>query len=82
LIIALIGEVRREKAEKRLPLNTQVKRVTVYAGDAKTAEIIKEGSVDIVGTCKVTNLEVLSEKGSGKELAEYPEVKFVTEYEG
>ena len=82
LIIALIGEVRREKAEKRLPLNTQVKKLTVYAGDAKTAKIIKEGSVDIAGTCKVTNLEVSSEKDNGRELAEYPEVTFITEYEG
>jgi valyl-tRNA synthetase len=81
-IIAVIGEVRREKAEKRLPLNTQIKKLTVYAGDAKMAEIIKEGNVDIAGTCKVSNLEVLSKKGSGRELAEYPEVTFITEYEG
>ena len=81
LIIAVIGEVRREKAEKRLPLNTQIKKLTVYAGNQKTAEIIKESKDDIVGTCKVANLEVLAVKGSGRELAEYPEVKFVAEYE-
>jgi valyl-tRNA synthetase len=80
LIIAVISEVRREKAEKHLPLNTEVKKLTVYAGDEKTAEIIKEGSVDISGTCKVVNLRVLAEKGSGKELAQYPEIHFVAEY--
>jgi valyl-tRNA synthetase len=80
LIIAVIGDVRREKAEKRLPLNTQIKKLTVYAGAAETAEIIKQGSVDISGTCKVANLEVLAEKGSGRELAQYPEVTFVAEY--
>ena len=81
LIIAVIGEVRREKAEKRLPLNTQIKKLTVYAGDPKAAEIIKEGNVDIAGTCKVSNLEVLAEKGSGRALSEYPEVTFTAEYE-
>jgi valyl-tRNA synthetase len=81
LIIAVIGEVRREKAEKRMPLNTQIKTLTVYAGDQKAAEIIQKGNVDIAGTCKVANLEVLGEKGSGRELAEYPEVTFIAEYE-
>jgi valyl-tRNA synthetase len=80
LIIAVIGEVRREKAEKHLPLNTQIKKLTVYAGDGKTAETIKKGDVDIVGTCKVTHLAVLAEKGSGRELAQYPDVHFVAEY--
>ena len=76
----MIGKVRREKAEKQMPLNTQIKKLKVYAGDTKTAEIIKEGSVDIAGTCKVANLEVLAEKGNGRELAQYPDVHFVAEY--
>jgi valyl-tRNA synthetase len=80
VIIALIGDVRREKAEKRLPLNTQIKKLTVYAGDEKTANTIKEGSIDITGTCKVTILEVLAEKGNGRELSQYPDIHFTTEY--
>ena len=80
LIIAVIGDVRREKAEKRLPLNTQIKKLTVYAGDEKTANTIKEGSIDITGTCKVTSLEVLPEKGNGRELSQYPDIHFTTKY--
>ena len=80
LIIAVIAEVRREKAEKHMPLNTQVKKLTVYAGDRETAETIREGEGDITGTCKVASLEVLAEKGSGREIAQYPEVHFVAEY--
>jgi len=80
LIIAVIAEVRREKAEKRMPLNVQVKKLTVYVGDRETAEIIREGEGDITGTCKVASLEVLAEKGSGREIAQYPEVHFVAEY--
>ncbi len=80
LVIAVISEVRREKAEKRMPLNTQIKKLTVYAGDKETAEIIREGEGDITGTCKVANLEVLAEKGSGREIAQFSAVHFVAEY--
>jgi valyl-tRNA synthetase len=80
LIIAVIAEVRREKAEKHMPLNTQVKKLTIYAEDRETAEIIREGEGDITGTCKVASLEVLAEKGSGREIAQHPEVHFVAEY--
>jgi valyl-tRNA synthetase len=80
LIIALITEVRREKAEKRMSLNAQVKKLTVYAGDRGTAAIITGGSEDIVGTCKVASFEVLAEKGSGRQIAQFADVHFVAEY--
>jgi len=80
LIIGVITAVRREKAEKRMPLNVEIKKLTVYAGDKKTAEMIKEGEGDITGTCKVTSLEILAEKGSGREITQHPEVNFVAEY--
>jgi valyl-tRNA synthetase len=80
VIMALITEVRREKAEKRMPLNSQVKKLTVYAGDRETAEIVEEGGEDIAGTCKVARLEVVAEKGSGREIAQFANVSFVTEY--
>jgi valyl-tRNA synthetase len=80
LIMALITEVRREKAEKRLPLNSQINKLTVYAGDVETAEMIKEGSEDVAGTCKVAHFEVLAEKSSGREVAQFADVSFVVEY--
>jgi len=81
LIMAVISEVRREKAEKHMPLNAQVKKLTVYAGDnIETANVILSGSEDIAGTCKVARLEVLAEKGSGREIAQFADVHFVTEY--
>ena len=82
LITALITEVRREKAEKHMSLNTQVKKLTVYTGDKETAAIIAESSEDIVGTCKVANLEVLAKKSSGRQIAQFADVHFVAEYEG
>ena len=96
LITALITEVRREKAEKRMSLNAQVKKLTVYAGDRKKAAIIKEGSEDIVGTCKVVSFKIFPTKISGKQrenliggkeviqigrvVPQFPDVYFVAEY--
>ncbi|MCW4047741.1 MAG: valine--tRNA ligase [Candidatus Bathyarchaeota archaeon] len=80
LIVALIGEVRREKAEKRMPLNTQIKRLTVYAGDHSAAEAIADAESDIIGACKVESLTVLPEEGVGRDIAQYPSVHFIAEY--
>lgn len=80
LIIAVISSVRREKAEKRLPLNMQIKKLTIYAVDEVTAGIIKAGEGDIKGTCKILELHVISEKGTGREIEQYPEIRFNTEY--
>jgi valyl-tRNA synthetase len=80
LIIELIGEVRREKAEKHLPLNTPVKKLTVYARDQSGAEAILEGESDIIGACKVGNLFILPEEGTGREVVQFPGVHFVAEH--
>ena len=80
LIIALISAVRREKAEKHLSLNTQIKKLTVCAEDKEAADAIKSGSGDIIGACKVENLEVNIGKGVGREVTECPNVRFTAEY--
>ena len=79
-IIGLISAVRREKAELHVSLNTQVKKLTVCAGDEEVAEAIREGSGDIAGACKVACLEVVVGKGVGKEVAECPNLRFTAEY--
>jgi valyl-tRNA synthetase len=66
LIMALITEIRREKAEKRKPLNTQIKKVQIHAGRSEYARIISENKEDIVGTGKILRFEILSEKGEGR----------------
>jgi valyl-tRNA synthetase len=80
VIVALISAVRREKAERHLPLNTPVKRLVVCAEEKKLADAVKAGIDDIVGACKVENLEVTIGKGTGKEVSECPGVRFVAEY--
>jgi len=80
VIIALISSVRREKAERHVSLNTQIKKLTVCAEDEAAADAVKSGSGDIVGACKVENLVVEVGKGVGREVAECPSVRFTSEY--
>ena len=80
LVMAVITEIRREKAEKRKPLNTPIKKVKIYGGKSEFAHIISENREVIVGTCKISQLEILSEKGKGRKVQEIPEISFISEY--
>lgn len=81
LIIAVIGEVRREKAEKQLPLNTQIKKVTIYSGNVENEQAILSGEGDIAGTIKAASkIKIIPEKGSeGRQISGY-DVYIKTEY--
>jgi valyl-tRNA synthetase len=81
IAVELIGEVRREKAEKRMPLNALVKTLTVYAGDESAAEAINAAESDIVGALKVDKLKILPEDGEGREVVQFPTIHFVAEYQ-
>ncbi len=80
VIVALISAVRREKAEKHLPLNTLIKKLTVCTEDRKAAEAVKSGMGDIVGACKVETLEVNVGEGGDREVTECPSIRFTSEY--
>jgi valyl-tRNA synthetase len=80
LIIAVIEEIRRDKAERRKPLNTIIKNVTIYAGTTKSAHILNLAQEDIMGTCKIEKMKILARKGKGREVRDYPNVRFVAEY--
>jgi valyl-tRNA synthetase len=80
LAIAVIGEIRREKAEKNMSLNTQIKTLTIHAGSKKSAHILNQALEDIEGTCKIAEIAVLPTKAEGREVREYPNVRFITEY--
>ena len=79
MLMAIITEVRREKAEKHLPLNAKIAKLTIYAGEKTTAELITQGREDIAGTCKVSDIQVSSKKGKGREVKPY-QVCFIAEY--
>ncbi|MFQ6081593.1 MAG: class I tRNA ligase family protein, partial [Candidatus Bathyarchaeia archaeon] len=80
LVMAVIGEVRKDKAERRMPLNSPIKKLTIYAGSKKSAHILHQAAQDIAGTCKTAEMKILPEKGEGREVQEYPSVRFTASY--
>ncbi|MBE3116761.1 valine--tRNA ligase [Candidatus Bathyarchaeota archaeon] len=80
LIIAIMSEIRHDKAEKKLPLNAPIKNLTVYAGNPETAAVINSGYADIASTLKIKNIKVLAEKCTeGRQVSPY-DVYIQTEY--
>jgi valyl-tRNA synthetase len=80
LIVAVIGEVRREKAEKQLPLNTQIKNLTIHSGNAKNARILRASEGDIAGTIKADSVTIVPEKKrKGRQISAY-DVYIQTKY--
>jgi valyl-tRNA synthetase len=71
LIAAIITEIRREKAEKHLPLNAPIPKLTIYTSDKETAKEATDGKEDICGTCKADEFQVLVEKGNGREVKSF-----------
>jgi valyl-tRNA synthetase len=80
LIMAVIAEVRKEKAEMKKPLNTKIRKLTIYAGKKETTEKLMRGKEDIAGTCKIADIEIIADKGGGREVEPYDRIHFVTEY--
>jgi len=80
LIVAIMGEIRRDKAENQKPLNTPIQKLTLYSEDKKTVDVLCHAEEDLAGTCKIEKMEVVSSKGEGREVQGYPDVCFVAEY--
>ncbi|MDG6223184.1 MAG: valine--tRNA ligase [Candidatus Bathyarchaeota archaeon] len=80
LIVAVMGELRRDKAENQKPLNAEIQKLTVYTEDKQAADVLAKAEEDLAGTCKIQKLEIKSIKGQGKEVQGYPKIQFVAEY--
>ena len=80
LIVAVMGEIRRDKAENQKPLNAPIQKLTLYSEDKETTQILRQAEEDVAGTCKIEKIVVIMAKGEGKELQGYPDVHFRTEY--
>jgi valyl-tRNA synthetase len=80
LVMAVIEEIRRDKAERKKPLNAVIKNVIIYAETDENAHILNLAQEDIAGTCKTEKIEILAQKGKGKEVRNYPAISFVAEY--
>ncbi|MCL2134617.1 MAG: valine--tRNA ligase [Candidatus Bathyarchaeota archaeon] len=80
LIIAVLGEIRNDKAQNKLSLNTPIKNVLVYAGDVETAAVITKGASDIASTLKIENLKIVPDKITQGIQVPSTEVYIQTEY--
>jgi len=80
LIVAVMGEIRRDKAENQKPLNSEIKQLTIYTEDKRAADILAKAEEDLVGTCKIQKLEIKLTKSQGKEVQGYPKIQFVVDY--
>jgi valyl-tRNA synthetase len=69
LITAIMSEIRRDKAEKKLALNAPIKNLVIYAKD--DAVVIRQGTIDIAATLKIENITVQQEEGEGRQVAQY-----------
>jgi valyl-tRNA synthetase len=80
LVMAIMSEVRQDKAENKLPLNAPVKTLDIYSGNSETADIINSVKEDLAGTLKIAEVRVHPEKRSdGRQISPY-EVSFQIEY--
>jgi valyl-tRNA synthetase len=81
LVMALISQIRREKSENKMPLNTPIKLLTIYAEDQKNTLILNQAANDIAGTCKTEKIEIIAKKDKGKPVEGYDGVHYVAEYQ-
>jgi len=80
IVISFIVEIRGDKAEKKKPLNAPIKKLTIYAENRETANILEQAKDDIMGSCKITSIKISAEKGDGKAVEKYPHVRYTVEY--
>ena len=80
LVMAIIEEVRRDKAERKMPLNMPIKKLTIYSSTQENAQVLNLAIQDIEGTCKTQELSVLVQKGEGREIQGYSDIRFAAEY--
>jgi len=70
LITAIMSEIRRDKAEKKLPLNAPIKNLIIHT-TTNDHDAIKQGTNDIAATLKIENITIQTEKSEGRQVAQY-----------
>jgi valyl-tRNA synthetase len=80
LVTSLISQIRREKSENKMPLNTSIKLLKIYVENKKNALNLERATKDIAGSCKTEKIEIIAKKGKGKELEGRKDIHYVTEY--
>ena len=74
IITAVMSEIRRDKAEKKMPLNAPIKNLTVFPADGKLAWALEQGRVDIAATLKIENpikIDTTKKLPEGRQVGQY-----------
>lgn len=80
LIVAVIGEIRRDKADNQKPLNAAIQKLTLYSEDKQSLEVLRNAEEDLAGTCKIEKMKTVSTIGKGREVQGYQNIHFIAEY--
>jgi valyl-tRNA synthetase len=80
LIVAVMGEIRRDKAKNQKPLNTPIQKLKLYSEDNEKTQILRQAEEDLVGTCKIEKIEFVTAKKGEREVEGYPDIHFRAEY--
>jgi len=65
--VELIGEIRRFKASKKMPLNAKIKNLNIYTPDSALINHVENLDADIKGTMRIENLNAMTGKPDIKE---------------
>ena len=64
--MTVINEVRKDKAERKKPLNTPIKNLLIYTTNDNKAQILNQAVEDIEGTCKTQKIEIVNTAPGGE----------------
>jgi valyl-tRNA synthetase len=79
LIVAVMAEIRRDKAENHKPLNSIIQKLTLFTNNEEKAATLADAKEDLSGTLKVEQIYIRP-KGTGREVKGYADVYFAAEY--
>ena len=65
--VEIIGEIRRFKSSKKMPLNAKIKTLNIYTPDSALINQIENLNADIKGTMRIESLGVMTGKPDIKE---------------
>jgi len=71
-LVATISEVRKDKAEKKLPLNAPISNLVIYAGSEANADVLRSSYEDLRGTIKADCISILPDRRvTGRQISPY-----------
>lgn len=59
ILINTIADLRRFKSASKMPLNAPIKTVNIYTTDEKIRDVLIEGLIDIAGTLKIGETDLI-----------------------